>query len=61
MNTGNTWAEGSMSKDEMAELDEWVVTRDDCMEQVDILRGELKNSDGEKNRSFLETDMAPAQ
>ncbi len=61
MNTGNAWIEGPVTKDEMAELDEWVMKRDDFREEVEVLRGELEGSDDQKHRAFLEADMAQSQ
>ena len=61
MNTGNAWVEGPMTKEEKAALDEWVVKRDDFMEEVEFLHSELESTVDKKHRAFLQADMAQSQ
>jgi len=61
MNTGQAWVVGPMTRDEKTELDEWVSKRDDFKEEFKRLREELENTDDEKHRAFLETDMAQSK
>jgi len=61
MNSGNAWIEGPLTKDEKAELDEWVSKRDDLKEEQVWLCEELENTDDEKHRAFLQADMAQSK
>ncbi len=61
MNTGNAWIEGPVTKDEKAELDEWVLKLDDFKAEVEFLRGELQGEKDDDHRAFLEADMAQSK
>lgn len=58
MNTGTAWVEGPMTKDEQAELQEWVQKRDEFLEEVEFVRGELEAAEDDNYRAFLEDDLA---
>ncbi len=61
MNTGNAWVEGPMTKDEKAELDEWVRKRDDFKEDVELLKADLETTEETAVRTIIEDDIAHSQ